>query len=99
MSIATQISALQADKTDIANAIIAMGGTMGDGDGFDDFATAIATIPTRPSDYTGITTVTPTQSTQTLATAGKVVPSNITVNPIPSNYGKVTWSGGIITIT
>ena len=46
MSIATQISALQADKTAIANAITAKGGTVGAGDGFDDFAADIATIPT-----------------------------------------------------
>lgn len=46
MSIATEISALQADKTAIANAITAKGGTVGSGDGFDDFATDIGTIPT-----------------------------------------------------
>ncbi len=46
MSIATQITALQADKTAIANAITTKGGTVGAGDGFDDFATDIGTIPT-----------------------------------------------------
>ena len=46
MSIATQISALQADKTAIANAITDKGGTVNSGDGFDDFATDIGTIPT-----------------------------------------------------
>lgn len=46
MSIASQISALQADKTAIANAISTKGGTVGAGDGFDDFATDIGTIPT-----------------------------------------------------
>lgn len=45
MSIATQIEALQADKTAIANAITAKGGTVNAGDGFDDFASDIATIP------------------------------------------------------
>ena len=45
MSIATQISALQSDKTAIAAAITAKGGTVGAGDGFDDFAVDIATIP------------------------------------------------------
>ena len=45
MSIATQISALEADKTAIANAITAKGGTVASGDGFDDFATDIGTIP------------------------------------------------------
>ena len=45
MSIATQIQYLQQDKTDIANAITAKGGTVNSGDGFDDFANDIATIP------------------------------------------------------
>ncbi len=51
MSIATQITALQADKTAIANAITTKGGTVGAGDGFDDFATDIGTIPTGPTMY------------------------------------------------
>ena len=45
MSIATQISALQTDKTNIANAITTMGGTVNLGDGFDNFAADIQTIP------------------------------------------------------
>ena len=45
MSIATQISALQTDKTNIANAITTMGGTVTSGDGFDNFASDIQTIP------------------------------------------------------
>ena len=52
MSIASQITALQADKTAIANAISTKGGTVGAGDGFDDFATDIGTIPTGPTMYT-----------------------------------------------
>ena len=45
MSVADQIQALQNDKTAIANAITAKGGTVNSGDGFDDFAADIATIP------------------------------------------------------
>lgn len=45
MSIATQIQALTADRTAIQNAISAKGGTVSSADGFDDFASAIATIP------------------------------------------------------
>lgn len=44
MSVATQIAALQADKTAIRNAILAKGGTSPSGNGFDDFANDIATI-------------------------------------------------------
>lgn len=45
MSIATQIEALAADRTAIQSAISAKGGTVSSADGFDDFATAIGTIP------------------------------------------------------
>ena len=45
MSIASSLSALAAAKNDIAEAIIAKGGTVGTGAGFTSFADAIATIP------------------------------------------------------
>ncbi len=45
-------------------------------------------------------TVTPTQSTQTIsADAGYGGLGTVTVNPIPSNYGLVTYNGSVITIT
>ena len=44
MSIATEISRLQADKTAIANAIAAKGVTVPSGAGYDDFATLIGSI-------------------------------------------------------
>ena len=49
--------------------------------------------------YTGATIVTPSQSTQTLATADRVMASNIVVNPIPSNYGLITWNGSTLTVS
>ena len=55
MTIATQIAALQQDKTDIANAITAKGGTVTTGDGFDDFASDIATIPSGTAPKFGMT--------------------------------------------
>ena len=45
MSIAGQITALQIDRTNIANAITTKGGTVNSGDGFDNFAADIMTIP------------------------------------------------------
>ncbi len=47
MSISTSIAALQADKAAIAAAITAKGGTVNEGDGYNDFATDIGTIATR----------------------------------------------------
>lgn len=49
--------------------------------------------------YTGPTEVTPSQQTQTLGTRGKAVLSDIKVNPIPSNYGLITWTGSVLTVT
>lgn len=45
MSIASEITALTSDRTAIQTAISDMGGTVTSADGFDDFATAIRTIP------------------------------------------------------
>lgn len=45
-------------------------------------------------------TVTPTQSTQTIsADAGFGGLGTVTVNPIPSNYGLITWDGSKLTVS
>ena len=48
--------------------------------------------------YTGPTVITPSEDTQTLMTADKVVTKNIVVNPIPANYGKIVWDGARLRI-
>lgn len=49
--------------------------------------------------YDGAVTVTPSAELQTLQTAGKVLLSNIKVDPIPQNYGLITWNGSFLTIS
>lgn len=49
-------------------------------------------ISDRPA-YDGPTEVTPSAETQVLQTEGRTVLDNIVINPIPSNYGLITWSG------
>lgn len=49
--------------------------------------------------YTGNTEVTPSTSEQVLNTADKVVTRNIVINPIPSNYGLITWNGSTLTVS
>lgn len=49
--------------------------------------------------YEGEYTVTPTQETQVLQTSQKVLAHNVTINPIPSNYGLITWTGSVLTVT
>lgn len=50
-------------------------------------------------DYTGEYEVTPSDEAQTLQTNGLRMIENLTINPIPSNYGLITWDGSIITIS
>lgn len=49
--------------------------------------------------YTGEYTFTPTADTQTIEISGMIATQDITINPIPSNYGLITWSGSVLTIT
>ena len=49
--------------------------------------------------YSGQTEVTPSEETQTLQTANRTVLQNIVVNPIPSNYGRITWNGSTLTVS
>ena len=49
--------------------------------------------------YDGITEVTPSNQAQVLQTSNKALTRNIVVNPIPSNYGLVTWDGSRLTIS
>lgn len=49
--------------------------------------------------YEGIYEVTPSAETQTLDTAGKRLTQAVTVKPIPSNYGLITWNGAVLTVS
>ena len=49
--------------------------------------------------YTGAYEVTPTTETQTLATVGKRMTDNVTINPIPSNYGRIEYNGAVLTVS
>lgn len=49
--------------------------------------------------YTGQTEVTPSEDVQTLRTANMAVLQNIVINPIPSNYGRITWNGSTLTVS
>lgn len=49
--------------------------------------------------YSGSLVITPTQSTQVLPTRGLSMADNLTINPIPSNYGKIAWNGSTLTVS
>ena len=37
--------------------------------------------------------------TQTIRTAGLVLEEDIIIDPIPENYGLITWDGSVITVS
>ena len=49
--------------------------------------------------YTGAYEVTPSAETQTLLTDGLRMTDNVVTNPVPSNYGLITWDGTVITVS
>jgi hypothetical protein len=49
--------------------------------------------------YQGTYEVTPTETTQVLATSGKRLTEDIIVHPIPSNYGQISWDGSTLTVS
>lgn len=50
-------------------------------------------------DFDGAYTYTPTQEEQVINIDGKKATQNITINPIPNNYGLITWNGSVITVS
>lgn len=65
-----------------------------------------ATLEAEASTYIDTTTLyegsyewTPTQQTQTIPIADKKAITDITINPIPSNYGLITWNGSTLTVS
>ena len=53
----------------------------------------------RPPQYEGETVVTPSSQVQVLETDGFILADNIVIEPIPSNYGLITWDGATLTVS
>ena len=49
--------------------------------------------------YDGPVTFTPSAEAQTVATRHTVLLENIIINPIPNNYGLITYNGNKITVS
>lgn len=49
--------------------------------------------------YDGDYEFTPSQSAQTVQIKDKMARHDITINPIPSNYGLITWNGATLTVS
>ena len=50
-------------------------------------------------EYHGETDITPSEEVQTLLTDSKLMGSNIIIEPIPTNYGRITWDGTKIIVS
>lgn len=48
--------------------------------------------------YEGDTDITPTDEVQTINTRGLVLGEDITINPVPSNYGHIEWNGAYLRV-
>lgn len=49
--------------------------------------------------YDGPYEVTPSSELQTLSINGKQADQDITINPIPNNWGLITWNGSVLTVS
>ena len=49
--------------------------------------------------YPGPTEFTPSAEEQTIGVSGYRLKEDITINPIPSNYGLITWDGSTLTVS
>lgn len=50
-------------------------------------------------EYEGTYHVTPAPETQILETRNRVLLERITIDPIPQNYGRITYNGSFITVS
>lgn len=49
--------------------------------------------------YQGATEFIPTGEYQTIPTTGLIVDTDIIIDPIPNNYGLITWNGSTLTVS
>lgn len=62
-------------------------------------ATVTMHRPPSVNPYTGEYEFTPTDEAQTIPIFGKTATRDIVINPIPSNYGKISWNGSTLTVS
>ena len=53
----------------------------------------------RNADYQGEYTFTPSNEAQTIHTEGLVMGQDITINPVPNNYGLISYNGSSIMVS
>lgn len=61
--------------------------------------TSVRHWQTEYPDYEGTYEITPSAEVQTLPSTDTVLHRDIVINPIPSNYGLITWNGSTLTVS
>ena len=61
--------------------------------------TSVRHWQTEYPDYEGAYEITPSAEAQTLPSTDTVLHGDIVINPIPSNYGRITYDGTVITVS
>ena len=59
----------------------------------------VAVVAGNAPPYVGPYSFTPSQQSQTVSIAGHRATQDITIDPIPSNYGLITWNGAFLTVS
>lgn len=59
----------------------------------------VRVVNAQADEYDGPYDATPSSVAQTFAMGGKLATQDFTVQPIPSNYGLVTWDGAVLTVS
>ena len=58
------------------------------------------TVPERITiEYDGPYSFTPTAEAQTISIKNKTATDDIIINPVPSNYGLITWNGSTLMVS
>ena len=57
--------------------------------------TIAGSIPSYPGPYM----VTPGDAEQVIACEGLLMPQDIIIQPVPSNYGRISWDGVTLTVS
>lgn len=66
----------------------------------EDFTTEFDTVvEVTPNAYTGAYEFVPTAETQVISIADKKAIQDIIIEPIPSNYGLITWNGSYLIVS
>lgn len=101
LSLANSSTTLTADDSELKHIEV------GDASAVSLSVASVAEIPLVAGDTTAITSNpyegayewTPTTSQQTISIKDKTATNDIIINPIPSNYGLITWNGSTLTVS